>query len=169
MGYSLISALLIFYIIIINCFTHDLISKQVKRMIETNRYTQHIISILMLFIIIVLLLKTNISISILYTIIGYILYILTTKMDIQINIIVFIILLCGFIYEHTNILKEEEMNNDPILLEEDKNRIKQESNSHKIILLFFSILIIGIGTFLYYDRKIIQHAGHFSNYSYFIE
>ena len=85
MGYSLISALLIFYVIIINCFTHDLIAKQVKTLIETNRMVQHIISIIMLFTIIILLLKKNIEISVLYTFIGYLLYVLSTKMDIQIN------------------------------------------------------------------------------------
>ena len=76
MGYSLISALLVFYVIIINCFTHDLIAKQVKTLIDTNRYVQHIISILMLFTIIMLLLKTSIGVAVLYTLIGYILYIL---------------------------------------------------------------------------------------------
>ena len=112
MGYSLISVLLIFYVIIINCFTHDLIAKQVKILIDTNRNAQHIISILLLFTIIMLLLKTNIGVSVLYTLIGYIIYILTTKMDIQINIIIFTTLLLGFIYEHLNMLKEDEMNNE---------------------------------------------------------
>jgi len=169
MGYSLISALLIFYVIIINCFTHDLIAKQVKTLIDTNRYVQHIISILMLFTVIMLLLKTSIGVSILYTLIGYILYILTTKMDVQINMIVFTILLLGFLYEHNNMLKEEEMNNDPVLSEEDKTRIKYEYNKKKMILGIISIIVIGIGTLFYYNRKTIQHAGHFSYQTFFIE
>lgn len=169
MGYSLISALLVFYVIIINCFTHDLIAKQVKTLIDTNRYVQHIISIIMLFTIIMLLLKTSIGVSVLYTFIGYILYILTTKMDVQVNMIVFTILMLGFLYEHNNMLKEEEMDKDPVLSEDDKNHIKYEHNKKKFILIIISTVIIGMGTMLYYDRKIVQHAGHFSYYSYFIE
>ena len=169
MGYSLISALLVFYVIIINCFTHDLIAKQVKTLIDTNRYVQHIISILMLFTIIMLLLKTSIGVAVLYTLIGYILYILTTKMDVQVNMIIFTILLLGFLYEHNNMLKEEEMNKDPVLSEEDKNHIKYEHNKKKFILAIISVIIIGFGTMFYYNRKIIQHAGNFSYESFFIQ
>lgn len=169
MSYSLISALLVFYVIIINCFTHDLIAKQVKTLVNTNRYVQHIISIIMLFTIIMLLLKTNIVVSILYTLIGYILYILTTKTDIQVNVIVFTILMLGFLYEHNNMLKEEEMNNDPVLTEDDKNNIKSKHNKNKQILIIISSLIIVLGTLFYYNRKIVQHGGNFSNYLYFME
>ena len=116
-----------------------------------------------------LLLKTTIGVSLLYTMIGYILYILTTKMDIQVNLIVLTILLLGFLYEHNNMLKEEEMNQDPVLLEEDKNHIKYEHNKIKFILAILGLIIIVLGTLFYYNRKTIQHAGHFSYQTYFLE
>ena len=123
----------------------------------------------MLLTIIMLLLKTTIGVSLLYTMIGYILYILTTKMDIQVNLIVLTILLLGFLYEHNNMLKEEEMNQDPVLLEEDKNHIKYEHNKKKFILAILGLIIIVLGTLFYYNRKTIQHAGHFSYQTYFLE
>ncbi len=116
-----------------------------------------------------LLVKTTIGVSLLYTLIGYILYVLTTKMDVQINMIVFALLLFGFIYEHHNQLKEEEMNNDPVLSEQDKENIICKHNQQKIILAIISIVIIGFGSSFYYHRKTIQHAGYFSYEKYFLE
>ena len=168
MGYSIISALLIFYVIIINCFTHDLIAKQVKTLVDNDRNVQHIISMLMLFTIIMILMKENVIKSVLYTLLGYSLYVLSTKMDIQMNLIVFTILLTGFIYEHNSVLKEEQMNKDPVLTFDDRANVMKKQNNNKTMIGIMAIIIIVAGTGFYYSRKTVQHAGHFSNGQFFL-
>ena len=66
-------------------------------------------------------------------------------------------------------LKEEEMNKDPVLSEEDKNHVKNEHNKKKFILQILGLIIIVLGALFYYNRKTIQHAGNFSYESFFIQ
>jgi hypothetical protein len=169
MGYSIISALLIFYIVVLNCFNHNLVAKQVKTFINENRYAQHIISYIMLLTIILLLTKLNIIMTILYSVVAYLLYILTTKLDIQINIIIFICLLLGFLYEHIYTKKEIELKDDSSLNYDEKQKILEDANKNQTIIILITFLVTLGGSFIYFNRKQLQYTNSFSFSKFFVD
>lgn len=169
MGYSIISALLIFNLLVLNCFQHDLLAKQVKTLISEDRRVQHIMACMLLFVIILVLTRMSIEKSLLYTVLGYFLFILTTKLDIQFNIIVFGLLLAGFLYECTIVQKEEQVEKDPVLSQEDKQNVLTKFTTNKVSLAIGTIIFTVVGTYLYMTRKQIQYGGSFSYQKYFLD
>jgi len=168
MGYSIVSALLIFYLVITNCLCQDLLAKQMKTWLTENRIVRHIMALIMLLVIIILLADVSIEKSILYAIFGYLLFLFTTKLDIQFNVMIFILLLLGFFYESFMKHKEEQITNDPVMTFEDKMNAKnqyinKQRNFHLII-----IAVTIIGTYLYFNRKKDQYGQQFSYIHYIL-
>jgi hypothetical protein len=156
---SLSQSLLIFYITVASSFTKGLFNNQMITHIENNRLVQHVIAYILLLVI----LNTfggieNIEKTVMYSLIGYIWFILTTKLDIQINIIIVIILLIGYIYENKLNQKEDELENDKILSKYDKLRIKYKHKQIKMTIIIITVGITLIGTFLYGNKQLTQHT-----------
>jgi hypothetical protein len=162
MVYSIISALSIFYLIAANCFQHDLLAKQLKTWIVENRHMQHIIACIMLFVIVLLLTKMSIEKSILYSVFGYMLFILTTKLDIQFNVIVFALMFLGFLYENNISRKEEQLEKDPTITQEVRQNLITKYMSNQFLVVIGTVILTSVGTYLYLNRKLIQFGGKFS-------
>ena len=169
MGYSIISALLIFYLIVSTCLCDNLLSKQMGRFIGgESLYAKHVLSFIMLCVILILLSNLSIEKSILYSIFGYIIFILMAKTDLQMNIIVFILLLFGFFFEAKMTQKEKQINDDPFMTLFDKQRAKNSfSVSHNVIIISTALFSIA-GTYLYMKKKQSQYGGAFSYSKYFL-
>lgn len=152
-------AFLIFYLLLANNYTGDLLSKQMKNFIDNNRLIQHFIAFMMLFVIIIIIGSTNTLNSLLYSLFGYLLFIFTTKMDIHWNIIVLCVLFFWFFIDsqyntHINLIE-----NDQLLTDEQKNIVlkKRENNYLKYFMILILVMILG-GAF-YVDKKIGQYGG----------
>lgn len=157
---SLTRALLLFYVIIACNFTGDLFSKQLRTFIQNNRPAQHVIGfILMLVIIILFGGVTNTYHAILYAIIGYMWFILTTKLDIQWSIIIILLMLGGFLYEATINEKERKALLDPNLTEEQKEQIIEAGTQRKTYILLAILSVTIIGALLYANKKVEQYGG----------
>lgn len=167
MGYSIISALLLFYLVVANGLNQDLLAKQLKTWISADRIVQHVIACILLFVIVLILTKMSLEVSLIYSLIGYGLFILSTKLDLQFNIIVFVILMLGFLYERFLTLKEEQIKQDPILNQEDKENIISKFANNQFMLVIGTILVTITGTYAYLHRKQIQYGGGF-DYSTFL-
>lgn len=161
MGYSIISALLLFYLVAANGLNQNLLAKQLQTWIAADRIIQHIVSCILLFVIVLILTKMSLEASLVYSLIGYGLFILSTKLDLQFNIIVFIILMLGFLYERYLTLKEEQVKEDPILNQEDKQNIISNFANNQFMLVIGTILVTLTGTYVYLHRKQIQYGGSF--------
>ena len=166
---SLSKVLLIFYLLIATNFTDNLVSKQLKEYINNNRLVQHFIALLSLLVLI-----TSIGgvvdsrKAILYTIIGYTWFLFTTKLDIQWNIIILLILLYGYLYENSLEKKRITSLNDKSLTEEDINRIEKNNNYIKSIIVLTAISVTIIGTLFYSNKKQIQYGGGYSFIKYLL-
>jgi hypothetical protein len=161
---SIIKIILVLYLIMGASLTQPLLSKQWIEMVEENRIIKHIIGLLTLIVLVTLTVKDTVELNkiILYSLGGYLLFIFSTKMDIQINIIIMTIVLMAYFYERHLRSKELIIKNDNVLSEEEKNNIIN-TNQNKKTHIFIGVAAITIlGMFLYSNKKEIQYGGGYN-------
>lgn len=160
---KMIAVLLLFYVIIASNFTKNLMSKQLTSFFEENRYAQHLIGFIMMLTLIMIVGGVNkIENGILYAVIGYFWFIFTTKLDIQWNIMIIMLLLFGFIYESKLSEKENNIMNDQSLTSVQKEQIIQEHTKYKTYIIIAILSITVIGSTLYAKKKEVQYGGGFN-------
>lgn len=166
---SIVTALLIFYMLVANNFIGNLYSGQLKDYISANRWVQHLIGcITMLLIIIEIGGVTDGYKALFYTIIGYIWFILTTKLDIQWNLAIIGLLIIGFVYEKQMFAKEESSEEDQALEETDKKKIRKGNKDMKRVIFITILTVTVIGTIMYLNKKRAQHGGSFDTLKFFL-
>src|SRR5690349_14974604 len=129
---SLIKALLFFYLIIALNFTRNLYSGQLIDYLSNNRFIQHLIGIILMLVIIVEIGNVRDPYTaIFYTILAYLWFVLSTKLDIYWNLAILGLLVFGFLYENLLVEKEIKSLTDESLEEKDKINIKEKNNKIK--------------------------------------
>jgi hypothetical protein len=156
----------------INLFSNDL-----KNSIQNNRYVQHI----MLFLLIITLMTmfgnpTSVHFVdndefniILMSLLVYVWFILTTKLDISWNIGILVLLSMYFLYESGQINKYKIIENDNVLDKiKKKELIDSFNNIQKYVLTgIFGITLIG--TAFYSNEKQVQYGGSFNYAKFFFD
>jgi len=166
---SISKALMIFYLLVASNFTSNLFSKQMKGFFETNRLAQHFLGLItMLVIIIVIGNIQETKPAILYTFIAYLWFILTTKLDLQWNIVIILIMLFGLLYENHLMYQETNAKRDQALTDKDKENIVKKHNKYKTYIVLAILLTTFVGTALYTYRKYDQYGEKFDVISYFL-
>jgi hypothetical protein len=161
-NFTLLRALLIFYLLIGNSYTHNLYSGQLKQYIKTNRFAQHVIALItMLVLVIYAGGVTDIYNASFYTIIIYVWFLLTTKLDLQWNIAIIALLIVGFLYESTLIDKELDASTDQALQVEDIKKIKKHNKYIKKCISLSILALTLIGSFIYICKKQTQYKDQF--------
>ena len=161
---SIIKVLALYYLILLNPLSTNLISKSLKNYIEDNRMSQHLISVITLFVLINLLYgnKTDNSNIYLITAICYIFFVLTTKIEVQINMIIIFSLIVIYFYESIIENKNIQNDNDNVLSDEEKQRIKISRNKIKNISYVILASAVFLGIYFYSSKKTVQYGGGFS-------
>ena len=157
---SLARVLLIFYVLVASNYTHNLMGKQLQNYLEENRIAQHIIAFIMMLVLIIIVGKVkDFKKALAYSLLGYLWFIFTTKMDIQWNLIIIISLLIIFMYENNMIDKEIQSKKDVNLNDEEIKNIKNNNNEIKTYVIIGVIIITLIGMYLYINKKEGQYGG----------
>ena len=91
----------------------------------------------------------------------YFMFLMTTKMDLHWSIAIIILLIVGYIYENSTLLKEKHSSNDKTLKNEDLKRMNKYHDKIKTIIILSIILITIIGTVSYLNKKKGQYGGNF--------
>ena len=157
---SLLKPLFIFYVMLSNAGSIDLLGKQYREMIQENRLAKHVVtfSVLLTFVI---LYGENESVTqaVALSLGLYALFLMTTKLDVQWNIIVVTILLFAFLYETHTDIKEKKLKTDSTL---DLTTAKNIVSQHKRNKMYIGAIIIGItviAALLYSRKKQEQYGG----------
>lgn len=167
---SLSTAILIFYLGIVSNFCVNLISGQLKQHIYENRYIQHLIGFSLIFVTISLGSgMTDLEPVFLYSSIGYLWFLLTTKLDLEWNLIVLLILLIGFIYENRLASHESKINEDNNLTKEEKVEIIIKKNKYKTTVIIVAIFVTLIGTIIYFNKKREQYGEDFNVFKFLLQ
>lgn len=164
-----IESLLALYLIQLSSFTSNTVSKQMKDFVYSNRIIQHIINFIFIFILISIMEPNkNLNYLILNTSILYLFYILSTKMDLQFNLLFLIGLLIYYFYnkelknQYNRINKDNDLDND--FKEKFNYNINWKKNIYSIILISLTILF----SYIYFSRKNVQYGGKFNYTNFFL-
>lgn len=169
-NFSLMQILLLFYLIASSSALFPLLAKQYKQILESNKIAQHILGLLTFLTFTIYISNGEFSIHRIftYTMIGYLLFIFTTKLDLPMIIVILGILVSLYLYQDMNKHEELIIMNDKVLSfnEKQENIIKLKKND-KYCFGILIVLIIG-GTLIYSHKKEIQYGGNYNLTNYLL-
>lgn len=167
---SLIKVLFIFYVFAASDTTNNLMSKQMKKFIDDNRYMQHILGFLSMIVLVTLVggIVDNKS-AILYALIGYIWFIFSTKLDIHWNLIILLLLFVGYMIDNSMSVREIDSNNDKNLTDVEKQNILKEDMTYKNVIVGGILIVTLIGTCFYSQKKLEQYGGGYDIFAYILK
>jgi hypothetical protein len=164
---SLVTLLMLFYVLITLGDTADIISKQTKELIHSNRYIQHVLGFMTLFILITLIVDDiDTRVAVAYALLGYLFFIFTTKLDAHWNIIILVLLFIGYGIEHSFKYRLKEVDNDKTISNGTKNEIHDEIRHYKNWIVGTVLIITIIGTLFYSNKKAEQYGGGYDTLVY---
>ncbi len=167
---TLSKALLLFYLIIGTGYIKNIYSGQLHDFIKNSRYAQHFIGIIIMLILIMEYggVKKLVPIVV-YSILAYSWFILTTKLDVKWNIAIILLMVLGYFYEFKMSKKEVSAKSDQALFKSDKNKIKENHNSIKTVIVVSILAVTLLGTIQYLSKKKIQYGGNFDPITFLFE
>ena len=161
-NHQLTNGLLIFYLALAGNYLGDLFSPQMQRLFTNNRWMKHVIGL------------TTMSVSVVYgagisemnrmaayTVVCYIMFLLSTKMDVQWNMLLLALLLGGYIINNNS----KNLVGDAEDSAEAKAQIKKYGKEQDRILIVMLVVTL-IGTALYARRQSIDHGANFNLVKY---
>lgn len=158
---SLVKIILVFYILVGSSLLVPLFSRQWKDTLENNRMAQHMVGLTTMIALVALLNNgklTNVAV-IIYGLLGYLLFILSTKMDIHWSVIIVILLLVAYMYENSNELRNYQIDTDNALTDDEKKRIKKSNSSWILYISSGIMVVILVSVYLYSQKKMEQYGG----------
>jgi len=159
-GISLVKLLLIYYLINITTGS-PLLSKRLTEFIDENRLVKHLIGFITVIVLITLLQTENISNSeiFVYAFLCYSWFILATKLNIHLNLILVLCLLMGYMYENMIRNKDIDVLVDKVLTDEEKTKIVQTNETLKKYVMWGLVALTTVGVYFYSEKKEVQYGG----------
>lgn len=173
--FSIGRIILLTYIIIASSYCSNLFSNGLKKAIESNRFVQHLV-LLILIMSLMIIFGNPLNVEITYneqlntiimSLLVYVWFIMTTKLDLSWNISVLIVLLIYFLYESKKISDYQMIIKDENLDLNKKKELFDSFNNMQIYLLSSLFSITLVGNLFYYNEKTVQYGGSFSNFNFF--
>jgi hypothetical protein len=167
---SIGKVLLLTFIIISSSYCSNLLSNGLKNALETNRYVQHIMLIILIMSMMILFgnpfgvkLSTNHTFNIIIiTLLIYAWFILMTKLDISWFIGVIILLAIYFLYESKVTYDINQQLEDSSINTETKAQLTNtfiQMNNY-VLMAIFGVTVVG--SLFYGGEKQVQYGGGFS-------
>ena len=170
LNFSIGRIILLTYIILASSYCSSLFSNGLKKAIQENKFAQHIILILLIISLMICFgnpfgveITSNQQVNIvIMSLLVYVWFIMTTKLDLSWNIGVLILLTIYFLYESKYVSEYNIISKDINISKE----VKQEFLS--IYMKTQKYLLVGIfgvtvlGTLIYASEKQEQYGGDFS-------
>jgi hypothetical protein len=163
-----IKFLIILYLVQMSNFSCETLSKQMKQFLHENRIALHIINIIFLAVLISIMNKTNLKNIFIVSCCLYIIYLLSTKLDLQYNVLIFSIFLTYYFY-----MRELELKKNRIIEDTDldilikKNIIMMDEYKYYILSTGVVLSLIYFVN-VYVSRKTVQYGGGFSYARFFL-
>lgn len=174
-NFSIGRIVLLTYIILASQYCSNLFSHGLKEAIENNRMVQHLILVILIMTLMIVFgnpfgieFTNNEQFNIIImTLLVYVWFIMTTKLDLAWNVSILIILTIYFLYESKKVSDYKIILADPNL---DTIKKKELFDSFGNLQTYLLIALFGVtltGTFLYANEKQVQYGGGFSMYRFF--
>ena len=151
------------YLVQLTSLTNNTLGKQLKEYVYSNRIIQHIINVIFLIVLISMLddqrSLTNITIS---SFVIYIIYIFSTKLDLQYNLLILTFALFYYFYQREVNRQIQRINNDNEIDSNLKNMLISMDENKEMIFGTGLLLILAYFVYTYVSRKSVQYGGGFS-------
>jgi len=159
---SIIKILMILYLIV---FTNTLTVKFGEKLlykINENIILKHIIGLITIGIILSLLYSLEGKDLILYSLLIYFAFLLSTKMSSDLLIIAIVILAGLYFFDYFNDKKINQLNNDNNVSKEIKNNIIKNKKNNKRNITLMTLFVVVCGSLIYENKKVGQYGGSFN-------
>lgn len=174
-NFSIGRIVLLTYVILASQYCSNLFSHGLKEAIESNRMVQHLILIILIMALMIVFgnplgveFTNNQQFNIIImTLLVYVWFIMTTKLDLGWNVAILIILTIYFLYESKKISDYKLILSDPNLDDIKKKELFDSFDNLQKMLLITIFGVTIAGTLLYVNEKQIQYGGGFSMYRFF--
>lgn len=174
-NFSVGRIILLTYIILASQYCSNLFSHGLKEAIESNRMVQHLILVILIMALMIVFgnpfgveFTNNEQLNIIImTLLVYVWFVMTTKLDLAWNVSILIILTIYFLYESKKVSDYKIILADPNL---DSLKKKELFDSFGNLQTYLLLTLFGVtltGTFLYATEKQVQYGGGFSMYRFF--
>jgi ABC-type enterochelin transport system permease subunit len=174
-NFSIGRIVLLTYIILASSYCSNLFSHGLKQAIESNRMVQHLILLILIMTLMIIfgnpfglqLTYNDQFNTIIMSLLVYVWFIMTTKLDLAWNVSILIILTMYFLYESKKISDYQVILADPNL---DSNKKKELFDSFNDLQKYLLVTIFGVtlaGTYFYVNEKQVQYGGGFNLYNFF--
>jgi hypothetical protein len=174
-NFSVGRIVLLTYVILASQYCSNLFSHGLKEAIESNRMVQHLILLILIMVLMIIFgnplgveITNNEQFNIvIMSLLVYVWFVMTTKLDLSWNVAILIILTIYFLYESKKTSDYKIILEDPNL---DIIKKKELLNSFGNLQKYLLVTIFGVtiaGSFLYANEKQVQHGGGFSLYKFF--
>jgi hypothetical protein len=166
---------LLTYIILASQYCSNLFSHGLKEAIESNRMVQHLILVILIMALMIVFgnpfgveFTNNEQFNIIImTLLVYVWFVMTTKLDLAWNVAILIFLTIYFLYESKKVSDYKIILADPNL---DSLKKKELFDSFGNLQTYLLLTLFGVtltGTFLYANEKQVQYGGGFNMYRFF--
>lgn len=161
---NLIKTLLMVYLLLSSSSLQPLLSKRYREFVESDRIIQHIFMFITILLIITILSTDSMNnLEILfYSVIGYLVFIFTTKIDIHLNLVILILFTGGLLYMNSLKKQDKLIESDQTLSEEDKIKKKSKYNISSFVIISILVALTIICMLLYSNKKHVQYGGGYS-------
>jgi len=160
---TLLKIIAMYYLIVANNYTKYLHSNQLSTFLSNNKFAQLIISYLTILFITVNFSGINdMKIANLYSSIAFVIFILSTKLDLYWSIGVILVIFFFFFYENKTVNKLNIVKKDEAISNEEKKNIKNDIKLTRRSAIITLIIIIIIGMIGYANKKYTKFADKFS-------
>lgn len=167
---SISKVLLLTFIIISSSYCSNLFSNGLKKALESNRYVQHIVLIILIMSLMILFdnpfgskITTNHSFNIvIITLLIYAWFILMTKLDLSWFIGIIILLAIYFLYESKTTFDLNQQFEDVAVSSEKKTELMNtfiQTNNY-VLMAIFGVTVVG--SLFYGGEKQVQYGGGFT-------
>jgi hypothetical protein len=175
LNFSIGRIVLLTYIILASSYCSNLFSHGLKEAIENNRMAQHLI-LLILIITLMTIFGNPLGVdithneqtnTIIMSLLVYVWFIMTTKLDLTWNISTLIILTIYFMYESKKVSEYKMIQKDDNLDLIKKKELLDEFNQLQKYLLITIFGVTLTGTCFYATEKQVQYGGGFNLLNFF--
>lgn len=164
-----IKFLIALYLVQLTGLTNNTLGKQLKEYVSSNRVIQHIINIVFI-IVLISMMNDKISLINLFisSLILYSLYVFTTKLDLQYNLLILVFALFYYFYKRELDIQVKRISNDNDIDIITKNNVLANDYKKEIISGTALLAILIYFVWVYASRKNAQYGGGFSFTKFFL-
>lgn len=159
---SIMKSLMIIYLIIFTNVISNKISNKIYQRIEKNLIIKHIIGLITIGVILSLLYQLNHKELILYSIVIYFVFLLSTKISSNLIFLAIMVLSGVYFVDYFNQNKLNDIKSDKSIDAENKEKIINELEKKSKHMTIFYVISVILGSLLYDEKKAVQMGGSYS-------